>query len=83
MKKANIEVLNGLHDQMAQYFTKLLKDSMSPEGEKLQPGELTAILKFLKDNEITADIVESTPMKSLIDQFVNSEEYERAFEQYA
>lgn len=82
MAKANIEVLNGLHDQMAQYFTKLLRDSMSPDGEKLQPGELTAILKFLKDNEITADVVESKPMQGLIEQFLNSEEYSEALEAY-
>jgi hypothetical protein len=70
MKKADLEVLNGLHDQMATYFTKLLASD-----ERLAPGELTAILKFLKDNEITADAVSSTPMQSLIDQFMASEDY--------
>lgn len=72
--KANIETLNGLHDRLAIYFTSLL-DS----GEALQPGELSAILKFLKDNEITADIVESKPMNSLIQQFVQNEEAYEAF----
>ena len=72
--KANIETLNGLHDRLAVYFTSLL-DS----GEALQPGELSAILKFLKDNEITADIVESKPMNSLIQQFVQNEEAYEAF----
>ena len=78
MNKANIEELNGLDDYMAKYFTKLLQESMSDEGERLQPGELSAILKFLKDNEITADIVESKPMQGLIDSFLTSEEYEDA-----
>lgn len=68
--KANIETLNGLHDQMAKYFANLLASD-----ERLAPGELSAILKFLKDNEITADIVESKPMQNLIDQFLASEEY--------
>jgi hypothetical protein len=55
---------------MATYFTELL-DS----GERLAPGEVSAILKFLKDNEITVDIVESKPMQNLIQQFLASEEY--------
>jgi len=75
MNKANIEELNGLHDYMAKYFTKLLQESMSDEGERLQPGELSAILKFLKDNNIEADIVDSKPMGNLIEGFLKSEEY--------
>jgi len=69
MKKADIESLNGLHDQMATYFTAMLAS-----GERLAPGELSAVLKFLKDNEITADIVESKPMASLIQSFLENEE---------
>ena len=65
MAKANIEDLNGLHDMMATYFSNLLKSD-----ERLAPGELSAILKFLKDNEITADIIESKPMNNLIQSFL-------------
>lgn len=65
MNKATIETLNGLHDKMADYFTNRLNS-----GEALPPGELSAILKFLKDNEITADVVESQPMQSLIKSFI-------------
>lgn len=68
--KANIDTLNNLHDGMAKYFTALLHS-----GERLAPGEVTAILKFLKDNEITVDLVESKPMQNLIDQFMATEEY--------
>jgi hypothetical protein len=68
--KASLNTLNVLHDRMATYFTELL-DS----GERLAPGEVSAILKFLKDNEITVDIVESKPMQNLIQQFLASEEY--------
>lgn len=68
MAKASIDQLNGMHDAIATYFTSLLAS-----GERLQPGELSAILKFLKDNEITADLVESQPMQNLISQFMASE----------
>lgn len=74
--KATMDSLNGLHDKMAIYFAGLLES-----GERLAPGEVTAILKFLKDNEITVDVVESTPMQSLIDKFKMSEEYEE-FEEF-
>jgi hypothetical protein len=47
---------------------------MITSGERLAPGELSAVLKFLKDNEITADIVESKPMANLIQNFLNNEE---------
>ena len=67
--KADIDSLNGLHDRMAIYFTDLLDG-----GERLAPGEITAVLKFLKDNEITADIVESKPMANLIQNFLDQEE---------
>jgi prephenate dehydratase len=75
MTKANIEELNGLHDQIATYFKTLLNS-----GERLQPGELSAILKFLKDNSISADIVESKPMQGLIESFLESEDYLEAIE---
>lgn len=68
--KANIEILNGLHDQVATYFVSLLQSD-----ERLAPGELSAILKFLKDNNIEADIVDSKPMGNLIEGFLKSEEY--------
>jgi len=67
--KATTETLNGLHDQMAIYFTQMITS-----GDRLAPGELSAVLKFLKDNEITADIVESKPMANLIQGFLNNEE---------
>ena len=67
--KATTETLNGLHDQMAIYFTQMITS-----GDRLAPGELSAVLKFLKDNEITADIVESKPMANLIQNFLDNEE---------
>ena len=67
--KADIESLTAIHDRMAIYFTQLLDG-----GERLAPGEITAVLKFLKDNEITADIVESKPMANLIQNFMTQEQ---------
>jgi len=67
--KATIGALNGLHEQMATYFAQMITS-----GERLAPGELSAVLKFLKDNEITADIVESKPMANLIQNFLDNEE---------
>lgn len=69
--KASVERLNALHDKMAEYFFSLLSTE-----ERLAPGEVQAILKFLKDNDITADVVESKPMQNLIQQFLNTVEYE-------
>lgn len=68
MAKASTEQLNALHDRMAVYFESLL-DS----GERLAPGELSVIAKFLKDNEITAELTESMPMQNLVSKFMSME----------
>lgn len=65
--KANIEKLNNLHDMLASYYTQRLA-----EGE-LSPSELSAINTFLKHNEITADVVESKPMMSLVQELKDSD----------
>jgi hypothetical protein len=63
LSKASIESLNSLHDLQTDYYLNLLKS-----GEPLKPTELAAINTFLKQNEITVDIVESKPMMSLVDE---------------
>lgn len=68
-KKASVVELNGLHDRLASYFVSLLESN-----ERLAPGELSAIAKFLKDNEITASATESNPMQNLITKFLANEE---------
>lgn len=68
-RKATINELNGLHDKMAVYFTMLLSS-----GKELSSGELSSILKFLKDNEITAEVIESKPMANLVQSFIDNEE---------
>jgi hypothetical protein len=47
MAKATLESLNTLHDLVAKQLARGLDD----------PKILTAAIKFLKDNEITADLM--------------------------
>lgn len=66
MSKANIEKLNTIHDLLATHYATRLT-----EGE-LSPSELTAINNFLKQNDITADVVESKPMMNLVEEMKDS-----------
>lgn len=67
MSKANIETLNSIHDLLATHYIAKLNS-----GE-VSPAELTAINNFLKQNDITADIVESKPMMNLVEEMKNSD----------
>ncbi len=62
MSKANIETLNTIHDLLATHYIAKLQS-----GE-LSPAELTAVNNFLKQNDITADVVESKPMMNLVEE---------------
>jgi len=53
--KASVEILNTLHDMVAKELAGNLDD----------PKVLSMAIRFLKDNEITADVVESESMMSL------------------
>ena len=53
--KASVELLNSLHDMVAKELAGNLDD----------PKVLSMAIRFLKDNEITADVVESESMMSL------------------
>jgi len=59
-KKASIGKLESLHNLLAEYFIGQL-DS----GEELSSGTLAAINSFLKNNDISVDIVESNPLQNL------------------
>lgn len=67
MSKANIETLNSIHDLLATHYIAKLNS-----GE-ISPAELTAINNFLKQNDITADVVESKPMMNLVEEMKNSD----------
>ena len=54
-KKASMEELNGLHAMVAKQLSMNLDD----------PKTLAMAIKFLKDNDITADILESESLMSI------------------
>lgn len=56
-KKADMNALNSLHSAVAKELAGNLDD----------PKILALAIKFLKDNEITADIIESESMMSITD----------------
>ncbi len=53
--KASMDILNDLHGQVAEQLATNLED----------PKILAMAVKFLKDNDVTADIIESESMMSL------------------
>lgn len=57
IKKASMDSLNALHDAVANMLLNNLED----------PKILAQAIMFLKNNNITVDVVESTPMMSLSD----------------
>ena len=64
MAKANMDKLNSLHDAIADHMTKQL------EAGEMEAKDIANVLKFLKDNDITAEVSESAPMQSLVEQFM-------------
>lgn len=60
MAKANIKTLHELHGVIAKYYIEAV-DS----GEELSSGTLAAINAFLKNNDITVDIIEDSPEQDL------------------
>jgi len=60
MAKANLTKLNELHGVIAKYYVEAVES-----GEELSSGTLAAINAFLKNNDITVDVVEDSPAQSL------------------
>ena len=60
MAKASIDKLNVLHDLIADYYAEAIES-----GEELSSGTLAAINAFLKNNNITVDLVEESPTQNL------------------
>jgi len=60
--KANEDILNGLHQMVA---AELIRKISSGEAT-IQ--ELNAAIKFLKDNDVTADIKYNKPLQLLEDE---------------
>jgi len=66
MAKATMEQLDTLHDEIAAYYMKRLQ-----ANDRLAPGELNAINAFLKNNDITTTVVESSPVQNLLNNMKN------------
>ena len=60
MAKASLSRLNDLHKIITGYYIEAVES-----GEELSSGTLAAINSHLKTNNITVDVVEDSPTKSL------------------
>ena len=59
-KKASIDKLHELHKYIAEYYIEA-----ATSGEELSSGTLAAINSFLKNNDITVDVIEDSPTQNL------------------
>jgi len=59
-KKANLDKLQDLHRYIAEYYIEA-----ATSDEELSSGTLAAINAFLKNNDITVDVLEDSPEQSL------------------
>ena len=59
-RKANLNELHELHKVIADYYIEQAKS-----GEDLSSGTLAAINAFLKNNNISVDVVEDSSTQSL------------------
>lgn len=64
MAKANLDLLYKLHKAQADYLLEYLES-----GEEVSSGTLAAVNTFLKNNEITVDMVEENSVQSLTQKF--------------
>jgi len=64
-RKANLERLHDLHRVIAEYYIEAVNGGLGEEGEELSSGTLAAVNAFLKNNDITVDVIEDSPGQSL------------------
>ena len=60
MAKAKLDRLHDLHKMIAEYYV-----DACTSGEELSSGTLAAINSFLKNNDITVDVIEDSPTQNL------------------
>jgi len=60
MAKANLSTLHTLHRKVAKYYIEAVES-----GEELSSGTVAAINTFLKNNDITVDVIEDSPTQNL------------------
>lgn len=64
-RKANLDRLNDLHRVIAEYYIEAVVGGLGEDGEELSSGTLAAVNAFLKNNDITVDVVEDSPAQNL------------------
>jgi hypothetical protein len=62
--KANLDLLHALHKVTAEYYKGYLDIALA-DGEEVSSGMLAAVNTFLKNNNITVDVVESDSVMDL------------------
>lgn len=81
MAKANLDLMNELHGVVAKYYKDYMETALE-DGEEVSSGTLAAVNTFLKNNNITVDMLESDDMldlgKSLRDMVENKPKLRRA-----
>lgn len=78
MTKGTTEQLGALHGKMSRYFEKIvddaLRDTEDPLWLPLDAATIGQITKFLKDNEITADITDNKTLGAIRDKIAKAAE---------
>ena len=64
MAKANMDLMNELHGVLAKYYKGYMQDALE-DNEEVSSGFLAAVNTFLKNNNITVDMIESDEMMDL------------------
>lgn len=59
-----MDLMNALHGVVAEYYKDYMQAALD-DGEEVSSGTLAAVNTFLKNNNVTVDIVESDNMLDL------------------
>lgn len=59
-----MDLMNELHGVVAKYYKEYMADALA-DGEEVSSGTLAAVNTFLKNNNITVDMVESDDLLDL------------------
>ena len=72
----NLEkMLQSLHCETADYMARELQKAREDDSYVLPPSFLSAVIKFLKDNDITCEVKEGTIHSALVKE-INREDSE-------
>ncbi|MGL5261217.1 MAG: hypothetical protein ACRC9P_02410 [Bacteroides sp.] len=71
--KTTKELLHEVHGMLASYFLDELKYAKE-EGVPMMSSTLSVIVTFLKNNEITADVMDDNNLEALREEIINARE---------